>query len=506
MADEARPAGISDAGWDWLQAALDPFRDRALRVTGLPDSVSAPTTVYRFAKTTTVAPLPGANWCCHAFYLPEAMAATAYNNIQRVAGKFTQNYYNGAAWVPFVASTTALQAPVADAIKKFGTFNILTWATDVSGTTGVFPGAVGYVDPATSTVFDCMPTNVAPNSSNPAFASQMRVIAAGFECENVTQALKLQGTVTCYRVANTNQLQSIPVLSTAVGTLVSAAGAANAFCPPLMPASVVVSPGPPATIAEAMLLEGTTQFEAKEGCYVICTRNAKACPLQSAQPTYRAFINSAITDVAFGGLVTGVATPNQLYNSAGPSQIQPVAAPFSLPTSCDISGAIFSGLSNETALTFNCVAIVEVAPHPNDPGFGVLATTAKPSPEEDMMALELYQKAVKCFPAGVPRSMNPLGEWFATAMNLVKSVAPTVLQMLPGIGPLIQPIAQRLLGSAPASAGGQLVVTRPRRARVSSLASSRASSVQSRASSVKVPKPKSAMKKPKKPKAKAKGG
>jgi hypothetical protein len=91
-------------------------------------------------------------------------------------------------------------------------------------------------------------------------------------------------------------------------------------------------------------------------------------------------------------------------------------------------GLYFTGLSLQTtlAITLNC--FVERFPGPQETDLVVLA---KPSPQYDLLALEIYSHALHDMPPGVMVKENGLGEWFADVIGKVNNIFGGSLRSLP---------------------------------------------------------------------------
>jgi len=198
--------------------------------------------------------------------------------------------------------------------------------------------------------------------------------------------------------------------------------------------SVLNTNTPPALLSEALLLDGSKQWKAKEGCYVVSTLNSDELPAgaNSVNPIMHKSVNDTTTtypwlvQIPHGG-------GNSAYTQL-PFTISPTSYTISLLSagnaqfqSFNHSGAFFSGLSNTTTLTVNAIYYIERFPSQQDSDLVVLA---RQSCRDDPIARELYSEIIREMPVGVPQRMNGLGEWFgdavSSAMDFIAPVASAI--------------------------------------------------------------------------------
>jgi len=178
---------------------------------------------------------------------------------------------------------------------------------------------------------------------------------------------------------------------------------------------------PPVSLAEAMLLPGTQQWDAIEGCYVVQTMDCLDNP-----PTFPNSMGSIYTS-------NELAWPNaQVAVDTGSNGVVYAAIPQAdsgLNQDCSINnfktpfnkkGAIFSGLNAQTTLKVNRTIILERFISSQDPNLSVLASM---SPSEDYVALQLYSEISRFMPVGTRVKNNGLGDWF---LGCVDSIVETV--------------------------------------------------------------------------------
>jgi len=185
-------------------------------------------------------------------------------------------------------------------------------------------------------------------------------------------------------------------------------------------------------------LEGSKQWKAKEGCYVVSTMNSNENPTGQNNTSPNLHISSL--DTTAGGAnwiyvspvnpvptsfqaITVVTTVNPINNiivtlPPGGVWFQPFNG----------AGAIFSGLSNSTTLQVNAIYYIERFPTQQDSELVVLARN---SCHGDSVALDLYSEIIKEMPVGVPQRMNGMGEWFADAVSAAADFVSPVLSAIP---------------------------------------------------------------------------
>jgi len=72
-----------------------------------------------------------------------------------------------------------------------------------------------------------------------------------------------------------------------------------------------------------------------------------------------------------------------------------------------------------------------------DPTISDLVVLARPPPERDNIALDMYTHITDSLPTAVPVAENGLGDWFMDALSDVADFVSPVVSALPGVGGLI---------------------------------------------------------------------
>lgn len=438
-------AGSTEAGKEWLKAALDPFHDTAVDCRGLPDEDNSRVVVQVIKKTVQISAPAGTagNWAAHVFTAP-LMHPMVMRRAQPRYGTFaaydtTQTV--GLGSVQTVVNTMSSGSPDT----AFGTVNIHTWDTDVPT---FFPSQAAngstlaaYANPKSvstlcATAGDS--TSLAGLHYLPQYASKQRLVAAGFELHNTTAELYKQGTITVSRVSSDGRIWDRPSVVGSGGLdLITNAGTAALSSPvPTQPTEVVS--GPPASLLEALAYAGTKQWAASEGAYVPLVQHVGENKLSYGQMFQFAMVNSDTVWTSDGNPDTGYFTESHIYTSSNKS-IRAFAMQYNQLVPFDVSSVILSGLSPQSTFTLECTFIVEVAPHLYDPNLGSLLYSAHPSPKMDRAVLEAYQMVSRLLPPGVPVSMNPAGEFWEMVRSLIARAGPVVAGLL---GTIPHPVAQ----------------------------------------------------------------
>lgn len=268
-----------------------------------------------------------------------------------------------------------------------------------------------------------------------------RLIGCGVEVHNVTPELYRSGTITCGSMPQSNQEYTFNYVNASnVPVIVSGTPSGTTYSRSYYTTNASVRPlyNRPATIAEAMTYPGTTQWDAKDGLYMILCQQGLLNDPAPPEYIYPLFLNQEIDDVpmqAINDSAIGI-VPTQTGSHAtlahvmpGPVKWAPVSTKF----------AYFTGLSPETKLTVNCRIFYETFPTILQQDILTLST---PSPDLDEHALQLYQHCQTHLPCGVPVGMNGLGEWFAMAVSEFSDVAGL------GLSAIGVPFGQQIASSA----------------------------------------------------------
>lgn len=351
----AKKFGCSELGIEWMDHALDPFKDILKPNAGYPDKNCNPS-VIEVVKLDTTITAPGvANWDCNIFL--DQM-------LQKVAQYSTTAYGSANGPAAFAGSGQG-----ATPYLRGG----LVWRTadagvplDITTTRGSLE-----VDPALYANEDC------------------RVIAVGFEVHDMTQELKKQGALTVYRVDQTTE-QPTPI------ALVQDQGVTA--CIPTT-ANFVRLTNPPSTSAQAVDLVGSQTWEAKEGAYVVPVMNCDTNPAMGLRGDY----------VSYSAETSGVFYAPKLV-STGAARLLTLdsASPIAqCPNPWSMSGIFITGLDPLAVMKVNLNFIIERFPNRSSS----VKRLAYPSPKFDPATLELYSSIASSLPCGVPVKQNGFGDW-----------------------------------------------------------------------------------------------
>jgi len=196
----------------------------------------------------------------------------------------------------------------------------------------------------------------------------------------------------------------------------------------------------PITLAEALILPGTQQWGAMEGCYCVQSMDSLDNP-----PTFCNTMGSILTG---NELVWPNAGNAQDITSGifGPIPVADVAnnhvsTMHNFKTPFNKKGAIFSGLTPQSTFKVNRTTVIERFISSQDQNLAVLA---RMSPAEDYVALAFYSEIQKHLPIGAKFNDNGLGDWFL-------GIADGIADFVSGIG---KPIMGAVAGYQNARAGG----------------------------------------------------
>lgn len=281
----------------------------------------------------------------------------------------------------------------------------------VPGTGGFLTPQVSFynVPSGSSTNFNQVPTGGI--SANPSYHNgNTRLVGMGVEVINTTANLYRQGSVVVYRQGGAQGEPEGFQYIDATDTIRRSASAQMVRTPPTNPGA-------------AILVPGARQWKAEDGCYFpICFSGSDNPPLQpnGILPYLNVNGSSIFTDTIMGSTMNG-------FTFAGPGAstvgITNKVAPI------NISGALFTGLSEQTTLVVNVIWYIEYFPSTADPAFLPLA---RPSCTKDELALALYAELVNTLPIAVPVDWNESGDWWWDVVTAIKDLAGPVLGMIGG--------------------------------------------------------------------------
>lgn len=394
--------GMTECGKKWLTIAIDPFHDNPVDLKGLPDGSVGNSIVQFVQQTITVTAPTGittGTWDCHI------IDWNFTNNIGFDTG-YSTNASN-------VATANAGNYPQSNLFAATGSGGF------PNGGLQILAGPTGDPLYVQHTIGAGGSTRYSQQLTLPAnyIAGKHRIIAKGFEVHNTTAQLYRGGSVCCYRspVPNTD--------AAVIARLVASSGTGGLGDGPCR---MLVMENPPSNLAAALLLRGSKQWGAEEGCYVVSAFHDPKVEVYGSDAV-------GIYMTNFTALPGDVPTPVQLVTHPIPyTATQWSGSYYNIPaisiSEFDISGAYFSGLTPQTTLTLNWNVAIERFPTQAEADLEVLAD---PAPELDDVALKFYSHAVLSLPVGVPVKENGFGDWFKDVVSTASDFVAPVLSAIP---------------------------------------------------------------------------
>jgi len=276
-----------------------------------------------------------------------------------------------------------------------------------------------------------------------------RCIGMGVEVRDVTAELYKQGTLTTFQVPQSTVEPSTWFVHRANGPYEASPTKSKSLTPAPMapqnlPTPVQVTPLKkfPTTMDDVLTLEGTRQWDAQQGAYVVVPFHGR--DNFAGQPTYNV---PAIYDTTYNaGERTGTS------NNAGNVNLGAYASPVidqdplvflaNKMTPVDSKGILLTGLNEKSTFTINVIFYLESFPAPDN---RPLLSLARPSAPEDNLALEMISVATQHLPIAVPVDENGLGDWFA---EVVAEVAPWIEAAGGALGVPLVATAAKAAGAA----------------------------------------------------------
>jgi hypothetical protein len=402
-------AGVAATSRGWILSYLDPFHDHQFASTGVPDNMTANSVPEPYKQSFTITSNQGstANWDCNIVMFPDMRN-------QSLSFFNTPNSTSSTSGSAFMSTTSVVNSADGGGVVAYQAVsgNNLPMTANNNGVSAF---------PITQMV-----------------SGSARVYGYGMEVINGTSPLNVQGTCTVWR-------QPMPDVRTASNwTVVDTFHTANTVYSGAY--SGLVSPAPPNSQAEAMLLGGSRQWHAKEGAMVLNTLNSSENPplnFQAVQPIYYADdprdSQVVSTTPGFSTTTNGTASANTI------SGFTSFVAPFNM------AGAYFTGLSASTTLTVNLRVYVEFFPSQQG---NVLTALAQPSAPYDEQAFRLVAEVMKFMPSGVMLRENGFGDWLKDVAGKVAEFVSPIARTIGSIASAIpHPAAQAIARGAMAAEG-----------------------------------------------------
>lgn len=403
-------ANVSPSGAAWLTNVLDPYHDAPIELMGIPDESANKTVIRQFESSVTISKASlnlttAGNWDVQVALLPVLYPLV-----------LTPAVINQAPSAP--GPTCVTQIPEAPSqyldtvtiTAKVGP-NIVSWPTTTD--------ANNYLSNTAS--FSRTGLNALNGTADFAQIGPVRLVSAGVEIINNTPEQYIGGNVTVYRVnSNFDQKESTMILSgpdtNIPGNLVGGRQKVRLVSLPLDSES------------DMLQLPHSQQWNAKDGAYLIGVHDTTMYTdfVQVTDCTPVVCLNNTNLNGTYGLVHTGAYLPSY-WDTSNPQQLRNNPGVSAL-TSIQTCGAYFTGLSDQSTLTINLKVVVESIP--DYTMFDV--HSARVNAVADSNALELYSRAARLIPAGVPVYMNPMGEWFDSVMSIVGGVASKIGGILGG--------------------------------------------------------------------------
>jgi hypothetical protein len=269
-----------------------------------------------------------------------------------------------------------------------------------------------------------------PNESiNPTYASGVwRLCTSGIEVTNTTAQIYKNGAVTTYRSPSCSTPTSVDVVEDTRMNL-TLRGAVTL---------------PPGTVEDASIYPNSETWAAEKGVYMVSTlNNAENGYYMPTPGAAGAVVPRDYTDLQVGAGWLGWMPDLQDFG------LRQLNSSLSTTLPMDVTGCVFSGLTNESTLQVTSRYYFEKIPTWADPNLLVLATHGCPY---DPVALEIYSRALPSLPVGVEVGMNPLGEWFTEVMQGVADWAPKIGNALGSLGIPVVGAIGNLVGDAAGAA------------------------------------------------------
>lgn len=373
--------GATPSGSKWLKMALDPFHDVDLELIGLPDATGGRSVLYNVTKSVTLT-VPssvsaGNRWDCHVAFNPLLDNASASMCIPMVTASGTLNYLDEVN----VGATTAPSGIIRACSVPEGTATFLGGANETYD-------VLGYQE--------ILATEASSTS---------RLVGAAFEVHNVTEDLHKSGAVTCYRFETSRSKFNVRYLNSTSTARTDRV-------------EMDICGGPPTDQAQAKLLNGRT-WEAGEGCLVPIIMEQDNPPQHFVARHCGMVVQSAAGADYIWTNQDNKSCYNRYdspYTTTTPASL-PQKAAMLLPF--EASGAYFTGLAYETALTISARFFVEVFPAPGNN----LVSLAQPAAPVDSRALQCYSEIISDLLPGYPVRDNDAGDFFRKVLGAAKKLS-----------------------------------------------------------------------------------
>jgi hypothetical protein len=241
-----------------------------------------------------------------------------------------------------------------------------------------------------------------------------RVMSAGAEVRDDTATLYQQGSKVMWRHCDYNETiyanltKNITINTSTASTFVTNSG-------------YLLMRVPPVNATEARNIPNSLSGLAKDGCYIVSTQRTSVLPPSRIVDSRWMFSNEStagLSNTPSAAASIWISDPEFFSTASTTAAINPNVCNLGTPlhdSGMNPCGAIFSGLNPASTLTVTLKVVIEMFPRTDDP---VLIPLCSPSPCLDVLALEMYQRALGLLPVGCDVADNLHGDWWK---NIVKN-------------------------------------------------------------------------------------
>jgi len=419
---------MTQEGMEWLICATDPFHDDRIRCPGYPDMSTVNSVVQTFTNTVSYQAPNGqtAPWDLHVGFIPASTPMGIAN----------ANSPGTASFKPWLCSYGG------------------TLVNKESGVVSLYPGYNAIVEPTSGA--DWSTNGDAVNNGALAIPAKYcsghyRLIGGGIEAVNTTADLYKGGSLTAYRspsdtqrnvVTFQQQVAGTTTTTTTVTTPVSSAkpllrresqkdfDTSTVTINSAYPVSTINSL--PGTQAKAALFTDSRTWSAEDGCYSIINQSDLENPylfLAGGEVLINYANSSSNFQTAQAAGTLGTVWLSNWYEGSNTLSLFGQSACQTFPFSqC---GFVMAGLNPNSTIQLTQRLYFERIPSLDEPD---LLSMCQVPPAHDAVAMEIYSRCLGAMPVAVPQNENPLGEWFNSVLDTIKTVAPKLGGIITGIG------------------------------------------------------------------------
>lgn len=379
----AQVTGLTADGKDWLIAVTDPMHDEKLHVSGYPDREFGASVVQVVKQSLTVQKPAGvaAPW----------QFSVIMDDDMRPSAK-----YLGTVNGDHISQDLTLVFPI---LQSGGLTVVASSAASAVGMPFTQIGSTNALVGQLSVAADSV--------------SKFRVISQGFEVVNTTAELYKSGSVVVWE-----QPTSVEQGFTAHNVVLNPGGGDPLPIGVASP-NLIWDAAPPSNVSTALLLEGSQQWEAKDGAYCVASMNTLDNVPQFATPVSKLHTETELLGPDLTGQQPRAWLDPGIYSAPLGRNI----VPNHFVTPYNRKGCYVLGLTEQSTFVINYNVILETFPTQTNRQLIVLAT---PSACEDPVATHLYSQILCKMPVGVHFSENGMGDWF---LGIVDAVANNISQV-----------------------------------------------------------------------------